>query len=126
MATPRSFRFLTPSAGLLMVALLALYIVSGGGKNWMNAAPGGQMAVTGDSLSTQASLAKQALDFCLAHREICAEAVGGIVKSTGSFPAAPPVPAIPALPAPQQAEAPGEAAPHLPLPPRRRHATVGT
>jgi hypothetical protein len=109
----------------LMVALLALYIVSGGGKNWLNNAPGEQTALTGDSLSTQASLAKQALDFCLTHREICAEAVGGIVKSTGSVSAAPPVPAIPALPQPQQAQARGEAAPDLPVPPRRRNAAAG-
>ncbi len=109
----------------LMVALLALYIVSGGGKNWGSSAPGAQMAATGEPVATQASLAKQALDFCFTYREICAEAVGGIVKSTGSVPSTPAAPAIPALSAPLHADAPGEAAPHLPVPPRRRGALAG-
>ncbi|MCU0817915.1 MAG: hypothetical protein MUF11_01225 [Beijerinckiaceae bacterium] len=109
----------------LMVALLALYIVSGGGKNWMNAAPGEQTAHAADSLPAQASLARQALEFCLSHRDICAEAAGSLVKATGSVPAVPPIPAIPTLPASQQAHAPGEAAPHLPVPPRRRNTATG-
>lgn len=109
----------------LMVALLALYIVSGGGKNWGNVAPGENTARASDSLLPQASLAKQALDFCLTHRDLCVEAAGSLVKSTGSVPTTPPVPALAPLPAPRHAEAPGEAAPHLPLPPRRRNAAPG-
>ncbi len=117
----------------LMVALLALYLVSDGGKNWNGLSSPSGPAVASDSLPDQALLAKQALDFCLTHREICAEAAGRLVKSTGSLPlAAPamPAPAMPAtaMPAPPaglQAAAPGEPAPHLPLPPRRRTTPAG-
>ena len=122
----------------LMVALLALYLVSDGGKNWNGLSSPSSPAVARDSLPDQALLAKQALDFCLTHREICAEAAGRLVKSTGSLPSAAPAmpaPAMPAtampataMPAPPaglQAAAPGEPAPHLPLPPRRRTTPAG-
>ncbi|MCA3623955.1 MAG: hypothetical protein IOC52_07225 [Methylobacterium sp.] len=117
----------------LMVALLALYLVSDGGKNWNGLSSPSSLAVASDSLPDQALLAKQALDFCLTHREICAEAAGRLVKSTGSLPSAAPAmpaPAMPAtaMPAPPaglQAAAPGEPAPHLPLPPRRRTTPAG-
>lgn len=107
----------------LMVALLALYLVSDGGKNWNGVSTPSSLAVASDSLPDQAGLAKQALDFCLSHREICAEAAGRLVNSTGSLPSA--APAMPAPPAGLQAAAPGEPAPHLPMPPRRRATPAG-
>ncbi len=107
----------------LMVALLALYLVSGGGRNWNGLAPPSSTVAVSDSPSDHAGLAKQALEFCLTHREICAEAAGSLVKSTGSLPS--PTPAMPAPPAGLQATAPGEPAPHLPLPPRRRTMPAG-
>ncbi len=108
----------------LMVALLALYLVSGGGKNWSEFSGGEIAGTTGASLSAQAGLAKQAIDFCLAHRDLCAEAAGSLVKSTGSVPALPPPPVLAPATA-FEATTPGEAAPDLPLPPRRRSPARG-
>lgn len=109
----------------LMVALLALYVVSGGAKNW-NGLDGGALSVATPSVTSesQASLAKQALDFCLAHRDLCAEAAGQLVRSTGSVPSAPaPVASKLASPITETvppATTPLLASPNLPVPPRRR------
>ncbi|MCA3654083.1 MAG: hypothetical protein IOB85_03740 [Methylobacterium sp.] len=107
----------------LVVALLALSLVSGGGRNGNGLAPESGPLAGSDPPSAQAGLAKQALDFCLTHRKTCAEAAGSVVKSAGSLPS--PASVRPAPPAGLQAAAPGEPAPHLPLPPRRRSTPAG-
>jgi hypothetical protein len=103
-----------------MVALLALYIVSGGGKDWAGFAGFDAAAPAGEKLAGQAAFAKQALDFCFSHRDLCTAAASGLIGTTGSVPAAtqPPVPAPSAEGLPLLM-----AAPHLPLPPRRRAGT---
>jgi hypothetical protein len=97
----------------LLAALLALYIVAGAPKP-------GDLPVIGllngpnAPDASQSVLAKQALDFCLAHRETCANMAAGLAGGslrTGTI--AEPARAQEAQPLPQPA-------PELPLPPRRR------
>jgi hypothetical protein len=98
----------------LLAALLALYIVAGAPK------PGDLPAIgllSGPSApdASQSVLAKQALDFCLAHRETCANMAAGLVSNpvrTGAI-------AEPTR-APEAQQPLPQPAPELPLPPRRR------
>lgn len=97
----------------LLAALLALYIVSGAPKPSDLPVVGLLTAPHSTDLG-QAALAKQALDFCLANRETCANLASGLVNSptrTGTITEAPRTSGV---------QAPLQPAPALPLPPRRR------
>lgn len=116
----------------VMVALLALYLVSGGGENragWAPAAPPAAVSERGPA-PPQASVVKQTLDYCLANRSVCAELAGGLLATTGALPSAIPAPA----PAPSGTDRPETGivsapaqrpAPELPVPPRRHPGSTG-
>jgi hypothetical protein len=97
----------------LLVALFALYLVAGS-PNPRDLPVASLLSAPKPNEGGQVELAKQVVDFCLAHRETCASIASGLI------PAPARTGAIAATPKPFEAQNLPEPAPELPLPPRRR------
>lgn len=116
----------------VMVALMALYLVSGGGENRNGSLPAADPSAVSHRIPAppQPSVVKQTLDYCLANRSVCAELAGGLLGTTGAIPTAIPAPvAAPSVvdgPESRNVGAPGpRSAPELPVPPRRHAGLAG-
>lgn len=97
----------------LLVALFALYLVAGS-PNPRDLPLASLLTAPKTSEGGQMELARQAVDFCVANRETCASIASTLVPTptrTGAIAPTPKTSEVQALP---------QAAPELPLPPRRR------